>query len=196
MSSDHWHLARAVLDDGGDFCPRKFPLAPYFTCYLFRNEKHTGWTWLHLFSPPTLSVTKQIELYTAKVRPSALLSIFSGLSFLLLLFFLLPGLPKKGHRLRVITQRKADIYQCLWFGTLNGAADNFPPLQATVERESCVQRPKNSAGRLRVLPYVEAHRCQRAANVLNNATRLWAQDLWFFSPFRPVRRKSDQCSKC
>lgn len=40
----------------------------------------------------------------------------------------LPGLLEKGHRIKgnYSTSRNADIYQCLWFGTLNVPADNFP----------------------------------------------------------------------
>lgn len=124
MNLCNWHSTYAVLSDRSRFANANFPPSIF---YLFLNEKHIDWTQLHLFPPPSffffLTHTQQNHtLFSQRWEDLTFLSFVAVLSSVV--SFLAPW--KRDTGLKVITQRNADIYQCLWFGTLNGPADNFP----------------------------------------------------------------------
>lgn len=147
-------------------CPQCSANPPWSVIYLSLNEKHIGWTQLHLFPPLPIHMFKK-KLHTLTIRHLARLQSMSA-------FFLpvklcccsklccfLPGLLEKGHRIEGNYIEKCRHLSVLVVWDLKWSCWQFSLTVGHCGAGRFCSEPHCWAWRLRVLPYVGPHWCQQ-----------------------------------
>lgn len=163
MNSDNQRSTYTVLSDCRLSANANFPSSIF---YLYLNEKHIGWTQLHLFPPPPkpffffLNHTQQNRTSFSQ-HSEHFCFFFPSLCCCSKLCCFLPGLLEKGHRIEGNYIEKCRHLSVLVVWDLKWSCWQFSFTVGHCGAGRFCSEPQSWAWRLRVLPYVGPHRCQQ-----------------------------------